>query len=302
MIGENEIKDLNHCSPKAMKTKSKGETCFSFETLFLIARMYNSTETDPSKHIKKSKSKKTLYNAINEKLKPVCGDKKDECWIEQPFIKNNSRKYGQVATLFRPQKPISWSQNPRAWLNTYDILNVMKQYEEADKSFAFVGVFPIDFAKRVSGTETCVAQEMCQLNLADMWRKKKTKIGVVFNTDPSYKSGQHWISAFIGLNPRANNFGVYYYDSIAMNPQTEIIQFMKRTKKELEDLHPKQKGKIEIQANKMRKQYKDGDCGIFAMLFIILMMKHKYQSVTQNMGRDDEVTKFRDILFRPPSV
>lgn len=300
MIGKSEIQDVNHCSPKAMTIRGKkGDiTCFSYETLVLIARMYNSTVRDKSLHISMSKSKKCLYKAINERLKPICGNHKEECWIEQPFIKGNATKYDKVSKLFRPPKPESWNRNQREWLNTYDILNVMQQYEEADKTFMFVGVFPIDFAKKNVDTGRCVAQEMCTLKLKEAWLQKKTKIGIVFNTDPSYKSGQHWISAFIGINPRANNFGVYYYDSVAMIPPKEIIAFMKQMKNELEDLHKKYIGKLEIRSNKIRKQYKDGDCGIFAMLFIILMMKHKFTSVSKNMGRDDEVTKFRDILYR----
>ena len=33
-------------------------------------------------------------------------------------------------------------------------------------------------------------------------RYKKTKLGIVFNTDPHYKSGQHWISLYIDLSRR----------------------------------------------------------------------------------------------------
>jgi hypothetical protein len=300
MIGEKEIKTAHYCSPKANEgtVKSSANTCFSYDTLVLIARMFNAYQQDSSNHVPIVKNKRQLYNNLNQKLKPQCGDKQEQCWIEQPFMKSNSTKYKKVEELFRPKKPASWKANPRQWLNTYDILNVMEQYQEADKEFSFVGVFPIDFAnKDTSGT--CVAQEMCKLNLRDSWEKKKYKIGVVFNTDPSYKSGQHWICCFIGIHPRKRNFGIYYYDSVAMKPQKEIVQFMNLIKGELEELHPKHKDKIEFRVNKIRKQYKNWDCGVYAMLFIILMLKHKFDSIVKEMGNDDEVARFRDILYRP---
>jgi hypothetical protein len=298
MIGANEIKTENYCSPQAINSKNKdGVTCFNYETLVLIARLYNNTHKDKIE-ISSKRSKKKLWNAINNKMKPICGSKKENCWIDQPFVKTTP-KYDKIEKLFKPLKPESWNKNPTEWLNTYDILDVMKQYEEADKTFKFVGVFPIDFASKNAHSGQCVVNEMCQLNLKHEWNKGIRKIGIVFNTDDSKGSGEHWNSAFIGLNPKGKNFGIFFYDSVAMNPQRELSVFMKKMKKELEELHPKYKDKIEYRINKIRRQYKGTECGIFSTLFQILMLNHKYDEICNNMGRDDEVNQFRNILYRP---
>ena len=36
--------------------------------------------------------------------------------------------------------------------------------------------------------------------------KKQTKIGIVFNTDPSTKGGQHWISLYVDVGKHNNPF------------------------------------------------------------------------------------------------
>ena len=42
--------------------------------------------------------------------------------------------------------PVAWRKDPDKWLDSNDIENVMKQYEEAFPYFDFMGPFPIDFA------------------------------------------------------------------------------------------------------------------------------------------------------------
>lgn len=280
-------REKNFCSPSV---KTKG-TCFSSELLALIARTYNSTHEDK---IPIGKSKKQLYRAIDDKLKNCSTE---SCWIEQSFIKTSSH-YGLLEKSFRPVKPESWQRNEREWLNTYDILGVMKQYEDSDKQFKFMGVFPIDFAAKTK-SGSCIAQQMCEMDLKKLWKQKIKKIGMVFNTDKHNESGSHWISLFIGLNPKGKNFGVFYYDSVAMKPQKEIQVFMQKIKKEIAKLHPASAESVQIQINKQRKQFKNTNCGLFSMLFIIFMMRQTFEFACSNMGNDDDVQEFRDLLYRP---
>lgn len=282
------------CSPRAGK-KQGGKSCLSYELLVLIATLYNQQHTDKIV-IENKRNKTKLWNALKSKLSTKCGDN-EACWIEQPFVKRSPLKE-KIDKNFKPKKPEAWNDNPREWLNTYDILDVMKQYEEADKTFYFVGVFPADFANKNSGTSTCVVKEMCQLNLEDCWKRGIRKIGVIFNTDTSKGPGQHWLGCHIGLDPRRKNFGVYFYDSVAMKPQKEFQVFMQTMKKELEKLHPKYKQKIEFRVNTVRRQYKGWNCGIFSILFQIMMLTQKFKNVCENMGYDDDVQEFREILYR----
>jgi hypothetical protein len=282
--------DNEHCSPKASGNKS----CLNLTMLTLVAKLYNETHTDK---IEIGKSKRELLKSLQAKMEPACGDS-SSCWIEQPFIKNTS-VYDKISKAFRPKKPEAWNKNKREWLNTYDILNVMKQYEEKDITYKFVGVFPVDFASKNTSTGVCIVQEMCQLNLQTLWKQKIKKIGIIFNTDRHDESGSHWNSLFIGLNPKSKNFGIFFYDSIGTSPPKEISIFMRVMKKELESLHPKYKHTLHFDVNKIRRQFKGTECGMFSMLFQIMMLKYKFDDVCRNMGYDDDVWQFRSILYRP---
>ena len=71
-------------------------------------------------------------------MKSRCNE--EWCWINQSFVDINDRQ--MLKKLFRPKKPAKWNVNPREWLNSLDIENVMKQYEEKHQDFIFIGPVP----------------------------------------------------------------------------------------------------------------------------------------------------------------
>lgn len=293
------------CSPLASDAQDLKESCLNYDMLVLLARLYNAKQSrsDLDKiPIPKRKSATKLWKALQAKLDPVCGKAGESCWVEQPFVKS-SPHYDKITKMYRPKKPLAWYKEERKWLNTYDIQDVMTQYAEADPSFKFVGVFPADFAARTyPGSDTCIVNQMCKLDLTALWADKVKTVGVVFNTDDSKSPGQHWVSMFVGLNPRGKNFGVFFYDSVANAPQKEFVSFMETMRRQLEALHPKHAKKIRVEHNMVQRQYKNYDCGVFSMLFLISMLKRKFEDVCEGMGYDDDVAKFRDILYRPSVV
>ena len=50
-------------------------------------------------------------------------------------------------------------------------------------------------------------EELCKFSLKKQLSKGKQKTGIIFNTDPHYKEGSHWISLFINIQ---NNKGYGY--------------------------------------------------------------------------------------------
>jgi hypothetical protein len=270
--------------------------------LVVIARLYNEhhSSKDAIPIPSSRKHKKSLWKELHSKFFNKCGDN-EACWIEQDFVVKHGSTKQKLESNFRPQKPTEWIKSPREWLNTNDIMNVMYQYEENDPSFKFIGVFPVDFAAKPLDNQVCIVQQMCKLNLKSERQNKKDKIGVIFNLDKHDEPGSHWTSLFIGLNPKKRNYGVYYYDSVASKPPTEIRRFMEEMKQQLKTLHPSYANKVKCLVNQTRRQYKGTECGIFSMLFQILMLKFSFADVCSNMGYDDDVVKFRDVLYRPPS-
>ena len=147
------------------------ESCFTIEALRKIATKWNETHPQMKIEFSTITTGKTLWNAINNVMKYKCDN--EVCWLKQDFIKDN---YLQKELLknFKPFMPKSWSENPREWLNTIDIRDVMNQYEIKYPSFEFIGPVPMDFDTKV-GFGECVVDELCKINLEHLKKKGKVK-------------------------------------------------------------------------------------------------------------------------------
>jgi hypothetical protein len=265
--------------------------------LVRIADLYNKMHTTK---VDTKLPEKKLWAALQANLSGHCGNN-ESCWMDQAFVKGmDPQLHQKLQKRFKPKKPTAWERNPTEWLNTNDIYSVMNQYEEGDKTFRFVGVFPIDFAQQTTPGR-CVSQEMCTLDLEKEWKDGKRRLGIVFNTDKSSGPGIHWISLYIGLDPKRKNYGIFFYDSVASKPPAPLAAYMKTLHNELKRLHTRSKKKCEIKINTRRRQYKGYNCGVFAMVFQTLMLRTEFDKVCKMMGYDDDVQKFRDTLYRHPS-
>ena len=78
------------------------------------------------------------------------------------------------------------------WISNFDIEAVLNQYHNDLDDFYFYGAVPIDFRK-------CSVSNLCRFSLDKHMDKGENKIGIVFNTDESDKSGKHWISMYIDI-------------------------------------------------------------------------------------------------------
>lgn len=282
-----------HCSPKSYKFAEKHNTCYSHNELKLLAKEFN--KKSPKKIT--GKNKQELVQKLLTAYEDIC-DKHQFCWIKQTLT--NPNNVAKLEKSFRPQKPISWNKNRYTWLNTYDILYVLKQYEELYKDFAFLGVYSIDFASK-DNFGNCIGDIMCDFDIR-RHLNNKTSFGVVFNTDPSYKGGQHWISLFCNFNPKKKNYGIYFYDSVASPAPREVKAFMTKIEDQVKTLNIKKK--FEKKENKIQKQFDNYDCGMFSIVFITQCLKNKYtyDYICKNMHRDEKVNKLRDVLYRPNQI
>lgn len=288
-----------HCSPvrTVSLNRSKIQTCFTLKELKLIAEDYNQSVQDPKKHIKISgKTKDKLHEAIREALKSYCDE--EHCWIEQNFVSGTNRRL--FDDTFRPKTPRSWYKNRRTWLNTYDILNVMKQYEKLYKDFEFLGVFPIDFTSYYS-SGSCIGESACTLEIANLLSRKKRRFGMVLNLDDHTQSGSHWVAVYCGLDPSAVNFGIYYYDSVAQSPPKEVRAFCEKIQQQVKAHYtPEVSSKFVVRKNEIQKQFKNTECGMFSIVFLTQMLKHiVFDKVCSKMRRDDGINEIRDIVYRP---
>jgi hypothetical protein len=88
------------------------------------------------------------------------------------------------------------------------------------------------------------------------------KMSFIFNTDPSYKSGEHWIGVYIDT---IHNKEIGYYDSYGEDPSP---QFLKQMKILIDKL--KVPVYLKMKINKIVSQRANSfNCGYFSMKFLI---------------------------------
>lgn len=202
------------------------------------------------------------------------------------------KKAALAAAYLRPPMPPKWRADPDIWLDSINIAKVMKQHEEANPRFDFMGPFPIDFAaadpysKGGGGEKRCLMNEMCELRVQDAKKNGKDYIGIIYNLDPHFKSGSHWVANFIDLKKNT----CHYFDSYGMAPPEQIQVFMKWMKV--------QDPSMQLFYNSKRLQYKNTECGMFSLIFIIFMQYGvDFLEIIRALPRDEHMLDLRDWVY-----
>ena len=272
-----------HCAPSSKNDNTM--TCYTDDKLLKMRNYWNSRHPDAKISTKEPHK---IWKQLRLNMKHICNTEK--CWLKQSFVKENGDDE-LLNYTFAPESPNSWNKNPNEWLTSTDIENVMSQYEHAYPCFCFLGPSPIDFDKKQS-RKKCVWDELCNFDIDTFLHKGCNKIGIIFNTDPHYKSGSHWISVFINIK---KGF-IYFFDSVGDPVPKEIDIFMNRVMKQCSD-----KG-IHIQRfdNKKKHQRSNTECGMYSLYFIIQSIKdvHPEEKMKERIP-DEEMERFRKIYFTP---
>jgi len=274
--------------------KGNGRSCLDRPALMRIADTHN--RKYPLKKI--SYDSKTTDSQLWEKIRDtfanVCGNQ-EWCWLDQKMLKEEKvlHKY------YKPPQP----ETKTKWLSTSDITDVLRQFERIYQDFAFMGTVPIDFdhvIEEYSRMNLCAFQKAEGLPLSNGTNPYRgriiNKVGFVFNLDPHYKKGSHWVSMFMDLSVKKPYIG--YFDSYGYcPPPKEITQLMDRIKEQAKkclgvDLIKK--------CNTIRHQRKGTECGTYSLYFIYNSLLGKtFEQITENIILDDDVNMYRDFFFRP---
>jgi hypothetical protein len=264
-------------------------SCIKLKLLIKLAGAYNEDASNSDK-IKMSskietlnpqKYKRYLVREIHRRVGDKCSTQK--CWTEQSFIKNMD-KYGRIELekfTFRPDGP----EGKFEWLNTYNINDVMKQYEQKYKEFKYMGTVPMDF------------DDISRLGIKSMDYKKlvsegKTKLGVVFNLDESWKNGSHWVAMYADIKKG----DVMYFDSYGVPPEPRVRRLMRRITKAIESINPKVN--VSADYNKVRHQFKNSECGVYSINFIVRMLRgDEFKDICNEKTSDDKINKCRKAYF-----
>jgi hypothetical protein len=260
-------------------------TCYSELSLLKLRDFWN--KRHPDNRIDTDDSKE-IWIQLKNYMSNVCD--RESCWLRQKFINENLDKE-LLQYTFAPKSPVSWKKNPNEWLSSLDIDKVMKQYEHAYSFFQFIGPSPIDFDNHKLYGE-CVWEELCKFDLYDYIKNGKTKIGIIFNTDPHYKSGSHWISMFIDVKKKF----IYYFDSNGNKVPNEIKVLMDRIQRQGKNMNLD----LKLMDNyNFQHQKSQSECGMYSLYFIIQLLKDEKlpEYFNTQIIKDDQVFKLRKVFF-----
>lgn len=319
----------SQCAPNNMDAKVEPGSCFSTKDIMDIKKAVNERN---HRIILTANDAHGIYNQFRVHFGKMCSRGKERCWLKKAGL--TETHYKRIFNNLKPEQPDEWKKNPHTWLSNFDIEAVLRDYEWLDEDetkpsdFVLLGPTPINIYDKRHGH--CVEDSLCHLKLDHIYNNKpylgfhgfrghgpkKTKIGIVFNTDKDNEDGEHWISLFVDLGPQPF---ILFFDSTGNDPPPEVVkliadiqkQAMTRLKKRFvmkpsSDVRPKA-----IIENEVQHQSKNTECGIYALFFLITMLtgrnllngramtvQQRIDFFTQDVVlEDDFIAKFRDVLF-----
>jgi hypothetical protein len=267
------LRDFTRCNPGT--TRKSRNKC-------LPSKIYN--EISRKLHIKNNNEK--LFHSLG------CQPGEEHCLLDKAPINEHTKKELRKQYL-RTRRPKSWDSDPDMWLDNYNIIGVMKQYQESYPWFKFLGVFPIDFSApnpySPDGRNKCLYKETCDLNLTNEYNKGIRGIGIIFNLDPHFKGGSHWVGLYINLKNIKKPF-IGYFDSYGYKVPTLIAKLMRSFKLQINT--------CQMGYNARKFQFGDSECGMFSMYFIICMICGiSFKDFCKDSVNDDYMLQLRKILF-----
>jgi hypothetical protein len=298
-------REYTKCAPS--KTFSDG-SCFTIKSLKKIAEAHNRhVGANSNKLIQISESKQNLVTQLTNRI-TECGSDQI-CWLNVNWVKQ-IKDYDIHNNTFRPKGP----QGRFKWLSTTNINDIMGQYEQKYSNFKFLGAVPYDF-------EDLSTLGIGNLNFDQLYVSGKTKLGLVINLDEHWKRGSHWVGMFADLKTNT----ILYFDSYGIKPKMRIADFAKKISlwcykrnilniqhgsaqdSILQDTESKfmrvkknkYEEKLNVNYNKVRHQFKNSECGVYSVNFILRSLKGEtFDHICNNITTDDQVNECRKVYFR----
>jgi hypothetical protein len=270
------------CAPKSSEEKLEF-SCYTNNSLHKLKKLWNARHPD---NVISSNNPHDIWKALKYGMSRSCD--RESCWLKQKIFRegltNEMNRY-----TFAPEPPQEWKKKPYEWLTSVEMMDVMKQYEKAYNCFEFMGPSPIDFDEHKMFGE-CVWEDICQFDLKKLLKRGKTKIGIIFNLDPHYLEGSHWISIFIDTTKGE----IYYFDSYGERPPKRVLRFMKKVQRQSKQLSEP----FKIIQNRRRHQYSISECGMYCLYMIIELLKGgDFKEMISKRIKDKDIKLLRKKYF-----
>ena len=301
---------MNYDTKCAPSKKYTDGSCFTIDVLKKIAQNYNNK--NKNNKINLNLTKTGLVKELETRLYDKCSDQ--TCWLRLDIVKELQNPE-ILNNTFKPKGP----SGQYDWLSTKHIDAVITQYHSIYKDFVFLGTVPVDF-------DDLPVLGIRNLNFDTLQANGKTKIVLIINLDEHWKDGSHWVALYMDIKKNQ----IYYFDSVGTEPPKRIRKFINRITKYLYSkkyninlpindvisefkkintstinkntkthLNNLLNGQFDIKYNQIQHQFKNSECGVYSMNFILNLVKgNSFEYVVNNIILDEEMNDMRKEFFR----
>lgn len=219
---------------------------------------------------------------IINKMKEVTGCSTEKCAAK------HIAETRELIEHFKPDGP----STETGLLSNYDIDHFLDHLATTHSEFNHIPFQMADFDETNS--------DLLKLDLEKLLEDKKTKFGVVFNTDLSTGGGKHWFCLYGEYDEEENTYAIEYFNSSGKDPIHSVNVFLHNLKERTE-----KNTNIKVSLIKhtgVVYQNDNHSCGVYCLMFIWLRTIGfiKKDNVNVSDFNDDNMLKAREILFTKP--
>lgn len=256
---------------------------------------------------------KLIIKKISDEYK--CGDdeNKEICIIKKNKNIDSTYKECLLNTYF---KPIG-SHDENAWLNNTHIDLIQEQLYRKYPNYYYSFIHMIDNVMIYPRNINCINHKVSpiieidfikELNNKDpLYLSENGKIkwyGVVYNTDPSHKTGQHWFSILFNFSTNGTEldpFMIEYFNSSGLDIRDiNFKDFLYKLAFRI-SFETGKKTIVKKVTNIQHQSINTGNCGIYSLYYIWSRLNGIPLSTFNNPKKiisDDTMKKFRKVMFR----
>ena len=219
-------------------------------------------------------------NLIIKKLSEDCGcdkeksqDKKELCIIKN-IDKEIIDKKQKDCIIYKFFKPVG-SHNGNDWLNNTHVDVIQEQLYQLYSRYEYGFIHMIDNVMITPENISCInhpIKSIIEIDFVDVINNNKMDYyGVVYNTDPSHRLGQHWFSILFNFTTEGTKDDPYlieYFNSSGLNiSNIEFKEFLEKLSLEI-SYETKKEIRFKKVTHIQHQNSTTGNCGIYALYYI----------------------------------
>lgn len=239
-----------------------------------------------------------------------CND--EVCVLKQSNVLSRSTKNELLFNHFKPIAPV----DPTKWLSNTHLDQLQEQLYKIYDNYYYSFIHMIDMKMIPHEYKKLLDHEIIDVTMisfVDELKEDGSKViskedkplktyGVVFNTDPSNKSGQHWFAIFFDFRTRGTleePFTIEYFNSAGTKLNNKVHEYFVSLANKISFEMKKICNFITV-TNIQHQSPKTGNCGAYSLFYIYARLNNVPMSYFNNKAitvDDDKITEFRKLIF-----